>query len=324
MAVRAVFVVLSLSAAFGRELPELVRPTAAQADLAVPPEMVNLINNHPEHKATYVAGESEFFKGMSATDSRKLLGTRMEEVESPLPVKTYEHIPDDAIPAQFDARQEWPSYIHPIRNQLMCGSCWAFAASEALSDRFAIASKGKVDVVLSPEDMVSCDTTDMGCNGGILDNAWQYLKSTGIVTDTCFPYTAGTGVAPTCETSCVDSEPFKKYKASDAFRLTTVEDIQKAIMTDGPVEAGFMVHKSFMSYQSGVYQHHWWMFWDSIEGGHAVKIVGWGTDADSNEDYWLIANSWSESWGEKGYFKIKRGTNECQIENQVYAGHPAL
>ena len=227
-----------------------------------------------------------------------------------------------AIPESFDAREEFKGYIHPIRNQMRCGSCWAFAAAESLSDRFTIASKGEVDVVLSPEDLVSCDITDNGCSGGMIPNAWNYLSKTGIVSDKCFPYTAGTGTAPVCEKKCVDDEDFKKYKAKDPVHLTSVEAIQHAIMTGGPVEAGFMVHKSFMSYKSGVYQHQWWKVWDAILGGHAVKIVGWGTE--DGLPYWLVANSWSTDWGEDGYFKILRGKNECQFESSVFAGTPVL
>jgi len=77
-----------------------------------------------------------------------------------------------------------------------------------------------------------------------------------------------------------------------------------------------------MSYKSGVYQKHWWELFP--EGGHAVKIVGWGTE--ECKDYWLVANSWDTTWGDDGYFKIKRGSNECGIERMgpPYAGLPAV
>jgi len=96
----------------------------------------------------------------------------------------------NGVPATFDSRDQWGSCIHEIRDQAQCGSCWAFGASEALSDRFCIDSNGSVDVVLSPEDLVACDTIDQGCNGGYLAMAWRYMTNTGIVTDTCFPYTS--------------------------------------------------------------------------------------------------------------------------------------
>jgi cathepsin B len=102
--------------------------------------------------------------------------------------------------------------VHPIRDQSKCGSCWAFGATEALSDRFAIASKGAVDVVLAPEDLVACDGIDRGCNGGYLAMAWRYLTNTGAVTDSCFPYTSQDGTVPHClHGKCESTEKYVKY-----------------------------------------------------------------------------------------------------------------
>lgn len=81
------------------------------------------------------------------------------------------------------------------------------------------------------------------------------------------------------------------------------------IMTNGPVEAAFTVYSDFMSYKSGVYKHTS----GTVEGGHAVKILGWGVE--NGEKYWLVANSWSTSWGMDGYFRILKGVNECGIES---------
>jgi cathepsin B len=96
-----------------------------------------------------------------------MLGTYIVSIN-----KAYNRPQIVAVPDSFDARTQWPSFIHPIRDQGSCGSCWAFGSTESLSDRFAIFSSGKVDVVLSPEDLVSCDSTDYGCGGGYLENAW--------------------------------------------------------------------------------------------------------------------------------------------------------
>merc|ERR1712072_1426466 len=175
------------------------------------------------------------FEGMSWGEARSMLGAQLD-VPNTLPVKDDYPVMD--IPASFDARDQWGDLIHPIRDQQQCGSCWAFSASGVLSDRFAIQTNGTTDVILSPEDMVSCDKGDMGCNGGILASAWSYLTNTGIVTDSCFPYTAGTGVAAACESKCVDSESFTKYKSTGGYAVTSVENIQKEIMTNGPVQAG--------------------------------------------------------------------------------------
>jgi cathepsin B len=80
------------------------------------------------------------------------------------------------------------------------------------------------------------------------------------------------------------------------------------------MEAAFTVYNDFMSYSSGVYYHKT----GGVLGGHAVKILGWGHDATTGLDYWICANSWNTTWGEKGYFKIKVG--DCGIDGQVTAG----
>jgi len=284
------------------------------AEPVVSDEMINKINSN---MSTWWAGRNEHFEGWTWDEARRLFGTRMVNPEGVnMPVRSHDDIDMNDIPASFDARQQWPQYIHPIRDQARCGSCWAFAASEVLSDRFAIQSSGSVNVVLSPEDLVSCDQSDMGCQGGYLANAWKYLSDSGIVTDKCFPYGAQAGTPPQCVSKCEDGEAWKKYKAKNAAQITGVDNIKKEIYTNGPVEAGFNVYKSFMSYKSGVYQHHWWAIWDSLEGGHAIKILGWGQE--NGEDYWLCANSWTTAWGEDGFFKIKQGNSG--IESQVFAG----
>jgi len=87
--------------------------------------------------------------------------------------------------------------------------------------------------------------------------------------------------------------------------------IQKAIMEGGPVETAFTVYTDFANYVSGIYSH----VSGGVEGGHAVRMVGWGVDGGVK--YWKVANSWNPYWGEKGYFRIKRGASECGIEDGV-------
>lgn len=274
---------------------------------------------------TWTAGVNEFFNDMTFDDARIFLGTDLSHISEHLDKcrdqSVYDLIPNSSVPAAFDAKDHWTGLIHPIRNQEQCGSCWAFSAAEVLGDRFAIAS-GKSSPVLSPEDLVSCDKTDMGCQGGQLPAAWNYLTTSGTVTDACFPYTAGGGQAAACRQTCADSESFTKYKAKTNFAIHGVDNMQKEIMTNGPIQVAFKVYRSFMNYKSGVYQKHWYEILP--QGGHAVKITGWGTE--SATDYWLVANSWGTTWGLEGFFKIKRGSDQCGIETMgpPYAGLPAV
>jgi len=289
------------------------------------PTFIDMLNK--VEGSTWSAGRSDFFHGFTFDDARKILGTKLsdisEHLDQTLDDSVYAAVGNDTVPAAFDAYTQWPGLMHPIRNQQQCGSCWAVSASEVLGDRFAIATN-KASPVLSPEDMVSCDTGDMGCSGGQLPKAWEYLTSTGIVSESCFPYSAGSGTAPACTNKCVDSESWSssKFKAKTGYAINGVLNVQKDLMTNGPVQVAFKVYKSFMGYKTGVYQKH---FWELLpEGGHAVKVVGWGTD--SGVDYWRVANSWDTTWGEEGFFRIRRGKNACGIETMgpPYAGMPLV
>ena len=89
--------------------------------------------------------------------------------------------------------------------------------------------------------------------------------------------------------------------------------MQNSLMTDGPMEVAFTVYADFENYASGIYKH---VTGDEL-GGHAVKLVGWGTE--NGVDYWKIQNSWNPYWGENGHFRIVRGTDECGIEDDATA-----
>merc|ERR1719163_1778218 len=95
------------------------------------------------------------------------------------------------------------------------------------------------------------------------------------------------------------------------------DTIAAEIMKNGPVEAAFTVFKDFANYAGGIYH----ATSEEQMGGHAIKIVGWGVEGGVK--YWKVQNSWNPYRGEKGYFRIKRGTDECGIEDQVVANSGA-
>jgi len=154
--------------------------------------------------------------------------------------------------------------------------------------------------------------------------------------DTCAPYSLApcahhvppSAKYPACPTNeyptpklsgCSESSYSKDYssdkkKASQSYSLSGVAKIQADIAQYGSATAAFTVYSDFPTYKSGVYKHTT----GSQLGGHAIRIMGWGTE--NGEDYWLVANSWNEEWGDHGTFKIARGSNECGIEGQVSGG----
>lgn len=226
--------------------------------------------------------------------------------------------PDNALPTNWDPRSDarTSKCIHPIRDQAQCGSCWAFGATEALSDRFCLAGQ---DVILSPQDLVSCDYNNYGCNGGYIGLTWNYLQNPGAVAESCFSYASQSGNAPGCpNNACPNGGAWKKYKCASGTIVnpTTVSAIQTELYNNGPMEGAFTVYQDFFSYSSGVYYH----VSGGVAGGHAIKIIGWGVENGLN--YWLCANSWNTSWGMQGFFKIKQG--DCGINQQVYACKPSV
>jgi len=235
------------------------------------------------------------------------------------------------LPTQFDGRKVWPTCIHPILDQGQCSSCWSFAASEVLSDRFCIFTNGSVNVVLSPQSLLSCEWESWYCEMGSPPNfVWEHLQNYGIVTMGCFPYTSGDGSVPSCpgpNSHCEDGETVKYYKAKDYTHVGSLTDPTKHVenimlaVSQGPVDVTFDVWSDFDGYNGGVYEHK---SGASYEGLHSVKIVGWGTDPKQG-DYWIVANSWGADWGPySGFFLIRRGTDECFIEAMVYTGTPAI
>lgn len=139
------------------------------------------------------------------------------------------------------------------------------------------------------------------------------MQNTGVMTDACFPYTSGTTkVDGACKTTCADGSKPQLYHAGAYSTTSNVQTTMQQIQQNGPIEAAFTVYQDFMSYKGGVYQHTS----GSMLGGHAIKAIGWGTE--NGVDYWIMANSWGTSWGEQGFFRIKRG--DCGINNQMTFG----
>merc|ERR1712065_122 len=95
-----------------------------------------------------------------------------------------------------------------IENQEKCGSCWAFSATEVLADELCFG--GGPEEELSAQDLVSCDYTNMGCNGGILANAWKWMEQHGVTTWDCLPYTSGNGTTGSCPARCADGSSIKR------------------------------------------------------------------------------------------------------------------
>lgn len=185
------------------------------------------------------------------------------------------------------------------------------------------------------------DSDAMGCHGNTLPQALLYLYRWGIPDYECAPFEMIDKVVsreipdgepqplPKCQdvfgqyvTYCAHSKkPMRLYRFSDVYE---VPDSEYAIMVEiyrnGPIISGHSLYENFMEWDGrGI-------FADPPKGslitGHAVEVVGWGTDPKTNVKYWIIRNSWGPDWGENGFFKLKRGINNGEIEQNAFAGYP--
>ena len=236
-------------------------------------------------------------------------------------------ITKDELPKNFDARTKWGNCIGYVRDQGQCGSCWAFATAEVMSDRFCIHSQGEVNVDISAQELTSCDhLISFGCNGGVPLFGLMYMRWHGLVDNKCYPYVSGnTESSEKClykESSCPSGEGNPKLYYVDPWSVKLIirvrDWIKREIMENGPVTASFMVYDDFYSYAGGVYTHESGRF----DGLHAIKILGWGHDPYQQLDYWLCQNSWGPAWGDMGFFKI--GFGECGIDWLIAYAMPKL
>ncbi|XP_054003703.1 tubulointerstitial nephritis antigen-like [Hylaeus anthracinus] len=241
----------------------------------------------------------------------------------------------DILPREFDARKHWPGYISGVVDQGKCSSSWVRSVASIASDRFAIMSKGVERVDLSAQHLISCNMKNKGCEKGQTEIAWKFVKKFGLVDEACYPYTSGNGIAERCklernttlkEAGCAPPpNPLRTelYKVGPTYRLCNENDIMYDILTWGPVQAIMMVYRDLFNYVAGtVYRHDRSLENDEIEL-HAVRIIGWGEESSFEESrkFWLVTNSWGEKWGDRGLFKIERGTNESGIEMYVVGAY---
>ena len=193
--------------------------------------------------------------------------------------------------------------VGPVRNQGTCGSDWTFAAAESIEAQWVRA--GHNLTILSGQEILACDNkTGYGCSGGMITDAFQWLldyHGGDIVTEESYPYTAMRGQVKPCNLSA--SMPVGATITKYDHLPHDEDDLATWMLTNGPF-ALYVDGMSWQTYSSGVM--------DNCKGtvpDHAVFAVG------VTPDFWIIKNSWGAGWGESGYIRLARGSNQCGLTN---------
>jgi len=258
---------------------------------------------------SYYLGENEFADLTGQEFVRMMNGMNVTKEHAKFQSGKFRAV----LPTAVDWRQK--GFVTPVKNQGQCGSCWAFSTTGSLEGQHFKATNQLVS--LSESNLVDCSKRwgNNGCEGGLMDNAFKYIKeNNGIDTEMSYPYVP-------------QDRPCKFQKSSVGAHLQSFTDVtsgdedalQKAVAEVGPISVAIDAsHQSFQLYRGGVYDEP---NCSSRQLDHGVLAVGYGTY--QGQDYWMVKNSWGPQWGLQGYIMMSRNKdNQCGIATQ--ASYPTL
>ncbi|KAL6598285.1 hypothetical protein ACP70R_046450 [Stipagrostis hirtigluma subsp. patula] len=185
--------------------------------------------------------------------------------------------------------------VVPPKNQgPSCSSCWAFVTAATIESVNKI-KKGNL-VSLSEQQLVDCDPYDGGCNLGYFVNGYRWvIENGGLTTEAEYPYMARRSYCARAKSAhhVAAIRDYVQVPAGEA-------NLQNAVAMQ-PVAAAIEAGGSMQFYSGGVYSGQC-----GTRMNHAVTVIGYGVDNASGLKYWLVKNSWGQSWGEQGYVRMRR------------------
>jgi cathepsin L len=264
---------------------------------------------------TYRLGLNEY-SDMTVEEVKKVMNgyLGLEAKNHTEPRNLFKTLKYSQAPESIDWREKG-GYVSEVKNQGQCGSCWSFSTTGSLEGQHY--SKTGKSVDLSEQNLVDCSTSygNNGCNGGLMDYAFQYIRDNkGLDTEESYPYE---GEDDTCR--------FKENKvgATDTGFVDIAQGdedaLKQAVATIGPISIAIDASQSsFQLYTDGVYDEP---NCSQTQLDHGVLIVGYGSER--GKDYWIVKNSWGTSWGEQGYIRMSRNkNNQCGVASS--ASYPTV
>lgn len=207
------------------------------------------------------------------------------------------------LPLQVPDYVNWVAMggVTPVKNQGACGSCWAFSTTGSLEGAKFVKT-GEL-VSLSEQNLLDCDHEDLGCNGGLMDDAFKFDKNNGgLCSEDDYPYTAKQGRE--CNPMKCEDVPGSEVTTFYDIPAGEVDTMLRAIAMQ-PVSVAIQADQfAFQFYSGGVLTDD--KCGENLD--HGVLAVGYGSDLETNEPYFLVKNSWGETWGENGFIRLSRNS----------------
>jgi len=279
------------------------------------------------------AGVPENIQGMSMIQMNMMAGRRkninghLHGSRPSLKSENLKTVDVSDLPKAFS----WKHILKPARSQGNCGSCYVLSTLQMIEARLKI--KYDVDVELSAQHVLECSYMNQGCNGGYPYLVAKFASEFDLVPKSCSrSQKAQKGGCGSCDISKLD-ETYRvaSYKfVGGAYGKTNEREMMLEVMNNGPITTSFEPSSEFMYYKEGIYhdlQDSWiekkekQPEWQRVD--HSVLLYGWGETEDGVK-YWEILNSWGPDWGEKGSFRITRGSDESAVESMAEAADPII
>jgi cathepsin F len=266
-------------------------------------EYTSVQNTEPTHKL----GITQFFDLTPSEFSKIYLNLEISHLQriKAQSVGVSPNYKNGDAPENFNWNDQ--GKVSKVKNQGMCGSCWAFSAIGNIESIYSIKTGNMLD--FSEQQLVDCDKVDQGCNGGLMEDAYKYLQGTGLMTEADYKYSGSDG---TCK-----FDANKVQAKVTGYNYSSSQDenqIKQFLFENGPLAIAINA-TPLQFYFWGIFNP--WFEWlcSPQQLNHGVLLVGYGVEG--NTPYWIVKNSWGSSWGEKGFFRIVAGKGACGINTYV-------